>query len=603
MCGIIGILSGRSVVERIYTGLKKLEYRGYDSAGIAVLKDGEILRRRAVGKLAELGKLLDECPVDGFAGIGHTRWATHGQPTVHNAHPHATERVALVHNGIIENFAELRAELASDDIYPKGQSDTEVITLVLDKLLASGLAPIDAFHALLKRLDGAFALGVIIKGANDLMLAARRGSPLVIGLGEGENFLGSDAIALSSLTADMIYLEEGDSAAITRSEVHVFDNHYNEVQRPIKHVSLEMAVVDKGNHRHFMHKEMHEQPTVLAQTLGRYVDYSQSMVTLPDLPFQLADIRRVTLVACGTSFYAANVARYWVEQIAGVPAEVDIASEFRYRKPVMDPDGLTIFISQSGETADTLAALKLAKEKGQKILSIVNVDESSMARESDALIRTYAGPEIGVASTKAFTCQLGALASFVLGMARSKEAISQDELAAYIADLAQLPTKMNEILQNEQQFVEIARSISTARDALFVARGVHYPIAMEGALKLKEISYIHAEGYAAGELKHGPIALVDENMPVIGLAPSHELYEKTVSNLQEIQSRKGQIILITDHDKIDDAAMHLKMPQAGLLTSPILYSLPVQLLSYHTAVAKGTDVDQPRNLAKSVTVE
>lgn len=605
MCGIVGILGISPATPRIMESLKRLEYRGYDSAGIATLEKGVLNRRRAPGKLSELEARLRAEPLSGDNGIGHTRWATHGEPTEVNAHPHMTERVAIVHNGIIENFRPLKEELLARGASFEGETDTEVVARLLTAYLADGLAPREAFAKTLSRLEGAFALAVLIKGEDDLMFGAREGSPLVVGFGEGENYLGSDAMALASLSNRLIYLEEGDWAELTHKNVTVFDKANNEVERPITISQVAATMVDKGNHRHFMQKEIFEQPTVVAQALGRYLDPNSGKVRLPDMPFELATVPKVTLVACGTSFYAAQVARYWIEKLARVPVDVDIASEFRYRAPVYLDGGLAIFISQSGETADTLAALRHAKEAGQRIMAIVNVMGSTMAREADVVLPIHAGAEIGVASTKAFTCQLSVLAAFAIDLAAAKGRIDAAQEAAFVEELETAPKLMAQVLAHDEHINEIARKIAHARDVLFVGRGIHFPLAMEGALKLKEISYIHAEGYAAGELKHGPIALVDDTVPVIGIAPNDDLIDKTVSNLQEIMARQGKVILLSDNAESEAEGMfaRIEMPSAGELVTPILYAIPVQLLAYYAAVEKGTDVDQPRNLAKSVTVE
>lgn len=605
MCGIIGILGSNPAVPRMIESLKRLEYRGYDSAGVATLQAGKIDRRRAPGKLEALSTALAENPLPGNVGIGHTRWATHGEPTEANAHPHATDKVAIVHNGIIENFKSLKESLLADGVVFEGETDTEVVARLLTRELNSGASPKDAFQATLGQLEGAFALCVMIAGEENMMFGAREGSPLVVGLGAGENYLGSDAMALAGLSNRLIYLEEGDWVELTRDRHQVYDRSNQAVEREISISQVAATMIDKGNHRHFMQKEIYEQPTVVAQTLGRYLDPNAGTVRLPEMPFELAAIPKVTLVACGTSYYAAQVARYWIEKIARVPVEVDIASEFRYRDPVYAEGGLSLFISQSGETMDTLAALRHAKEGGQHVASIVNVLGSTMARESDVVFPMHAGPEVGVASTKAFTCSLSVLASFAIALAHAKGQIDAEAVSGFVSELEHAPALMAKILANDEQLEAIARDIATARDILFVGRGIYFPIAMEGALKLKEISYIHAEGYAAGELKHGPIALIDEHVPVIGIAPDGGLSDKTVSNLQEIMARKGKVVLFSDMDGgvADDMYAQFKMPTAGDLITPILYALPVQLLSYYAAVEKGTDVDMPRNLAKSVTVE
>lgn len=605
MCGIVGIVGQSPAVPRMMESLKRLEYRGYDSAGVATLSKGSLERRRAPGKLDALAGLLANSPLEGNSGIGHTRWATHGEPTELNAHPHMTDKVAIVHNGIIENFKELKDELSSSGAEFEGETDTEVVARLLTRELETGAEPREAFQTLLGRLQGAFALCVMVAGKENLMFGAREGSPLVVGIGDGENYLGSDAMALAGLSNRLIYLEEGDWVELSRDSVQVFDRANTPVERAISISQVAATMIDKGNHRHFMQKEIYEQPTVVAQTLGRYLDPNAGTIKLPDMPFGLKDVPKITLVACGTSFYAAQVARYWIEKIARVPVDVDIASEFRYRDPVYVDGGLAIFISQSGETMDTLAALRHAKEAGQHIASIVNVLGSTMARESDLVLPIHAGPEVGVASTKAFTCSLSVLASFAVQLAAAKGEIDAAAVENYVAELEHAPALMAKILADDERIEAIARDIATARDILFVGRGIYFPIAMEGALKLKEISYIHAEGYAAGELKHGPIALIDENVPVIGIAPDGGLSEKTVSNLQEIMARKGKVVLLSDNKGsiAEDMYAHFEMPSAGDLISPILYALPIQLLSYYAAVEKGTDVDMPRNLAKSVTVE
>ncbi|WP_286828679.1 MULTISPECIES: glutamine--fructose-6-phosphate transaminase (isomerizing) [Kordiimonas] len=605
MCGIVGILGATPAVPRILESLARLEYRGYDSAGIATVEGGTLDRRRAPGKLSELRAVIDAHPLSGNNGIGHTRWATHGEPTEANAHPHMTGRVAIVHNGIIENFRPLKEELLTKGVTFEGETDTEVVARLLTAYLDEGMPPRAAFQKTLSRLVGAFALCVLIKGEDDLMFGAREGSPLVVGFGDGENYLGSDAMALASLSSKLIYLEEGDWAELTHTSVQVFDADGTPVDRPTTISQVAATMVDKGNHRHFMQKEIFEQPTVVAQALGRYLDPVAGKVRLPEMPFELATVPKVTLVACGTSYYAALVARYWIEKLARVPVEVDIASEFRYREPVYMDGGLAIFISQSGETADTLAAMRHAKAAGQRVATIVNVMGSTMAREADVVLPIHAGAEIGVASTKAFTCQLSVLAALAVDLAAAKGQIDAAQEAAFVEELESAPKLMARVLAHDDAIQEIARAIAPARDVLFVGRGIHFPIAMEGALKLKEISYIHAEGYAAGELKHGPIALIDENVPVIGIAPNDELIDKTVSNLQEIMARQGKVILLSDNAESEAEGMfaRLEMPSAGELVTPILYAIPVQLLAYYAAVEKGTDVDQPRNLAKSVTVE
>ncbi|PCJ33737.1 MAG: glutamine--fructose-6-phosphate transaminase (isomerizing) [Alphaproteobacteria bacterium] len=608
MCGIVGVLGDHEVAPILVEALKRLEYRGYDSAGIATLYDGQkIDRRRAEGKLVNLGKVLKENSLAGMIGIGHTRWATHGAPTVGNAHPHTTEKVAVVHNGIIENFRELRLELSQKGHILETETDTEVIVHLITDFLDQGFAPREAAAESLKHLRGAFGIAVFFEDDNGLMIGARRGSPLAVGHGEGEMYLGSDAIALSHLTNRVSYLEDGDRVELTHTSVTIFDDNDQIVEREI-HISTAAAgAADKGNYNHFMMKEIHEQPTVVGQTLGTMIDPIQGHVNLPDLPFDLSAIDRVTIIACGTSFYAGQVAKYWMEQMARINVEVDVASEFRYREAVMPKDGLAIFISQSGETADTLAALKYAKSQGQHILSILNVPQSSMERESDVVLLTHAGPEIGVASTKAFTCQLAVLACFSIALAKARGKIDDAEEARLCIALTEAPARMADVLNHEEAIKALALEVAKAQDVIYLARGLEYPIAMEGALKLKEISYIHAEGYAAGEMKHGPIALIDENVPIIVIAPSGRLYEKTVSNMQEVIARKGKVVFITDEkgakEDGQDALAVIALPMLDEFVTPLLYAIPIQLLAYYVAVAKGTDVDQPRNLAKSVTVE
>lgn len=607
MCGIIAIIGKEAVSERLLFGLRRLEYRGYDSAGIAALNDGLLDRRRAEGKLYNLEKVLDENPLPGTVGIAHTRWATHGAPTEINAHPHATDKVAVVHNGIIENFRDLRQELEARGHEFHTQTDTEVVAVLVTDLLNEGHQPEEAVKAALKRLRGAFALAFVFNGNGSLVIGARRGSPLVVGYGDGEMYLGSDAIALAHLTNKVCYLEEGDWTVLDRSGARIFDENDQLVKRPVTVSAVTGALIDKGNYRHFMQKEIFEQPTVVSQTMAAYLNPMEGTVKLPETDLDLTKITKVNIVACGTSFYAGMIARYWIEQFARVPVEVDIASEFRYREPVFIDGGLTLLISQSGETSDTLEALRLAKAAGQHIAAIINVRESTMEREADLVLPTFAGPEIGVASTKAFTCQLSVLAAFATSLARARGVMGAEEEARIATAFQELPALMSAVLNHDETIEKMAHEIAKAHDVLYLGRGVDYPIALEGALKLKEISYIHAEGYAAGEMKHGPIALIDENVPVIVVAPSGPLFEKTVSNMQEVIARGGRVILISDADGINghgsSALATIEMPTAHPITTPLLYAIPVQLLAYHTAVAKGTDVDQPRNLAKSVTVE
>ncbi len=607
MCGIVGILGNDDVADRLLDGLKRLEYRGYDSAGIATIVDGGIARRRASGKLVNLGKVLAEDPLPGLVGIAHTRWATHGGPTTNNAHPHATGEVALVHNGIIENFKPLREELLARGRVFESETDTEIVAHLVSEQVEAGLDPVAAVKAILPRLHGAFALAILFRSHPDMLIGARLGSPLVVGYGEGETYLGSDALALAPLTQRISYLEEGDWVVLTRDGTQVYDVENSPVERPIVNSGASGQLIDKGNHRHFMAKEIYEQPIVVAQTLRGYLQRLEEKVTLPIPEFDLSAIRRVTIVACGTSYYAGMVAKYWFEQFARVAVDIDVASEFRYRAPVMEPGGLMIVISQSGETADTLAALRHAKAEGQTIAAVVNVPTSTMAREADLLLPTHAGPEIGVASTKAFTCQLAVLAALAANLAKAKGRMTPEEEKEIVLHLAEAPAALNDALSRDEAIEAMAGSVAGARDVLYLGRGTDYPLAMEGALKLKEISYIHAEGYAAGEMKHGPIALIDENVPVIVIAPSGPLFEKTVSNMQEVQARGGKVVLISDAEGIAAAGENclatIEMPRVHPLISPIVYAVPVQLLAYHVAVAKGTDVDQPRNLAKSVTVE
>jgi glucosamine--fructose-6-phosphate aminotransferase (isomerizing) len=607
MCGIIGIVSDKAVSDRLLDGLKRLEYRGYDSAGIATVHDGAIDRRRAEGKLANLAAVLDDTPLAGAIGIAHTRWATHGAPTTSNAHPHATDEVALVHNGIIENFKPLRDELIARGRKFESETDTEVVAHLVSERIEAGEAPEQAVAAVLKRLRGAFSLAILFRSHPGLLIGARLGSPLVVGHGEGESFLGSDALALAPLTQDITYLDEGDWVVITRDAVRIFDKDDQPVERPAIKSGASGAVIEKGNYRHFMQKEIYEQPTVVAQTLRSYLRPLDGQVSLPIPDFDFGDVTRVTIVACGTSYYAGMVAKYWFEQFARVPVDIDFASEFRYREPPMEEGGLALFISQSGETADTLAALRHARANGQKIAVVVNVPTSTMAREADLLLPTHAGPEIGVASTKAFTCQLAVLAAFVAYLARVKGRLTAEEERRIVRHLEEAPAALNGALAYDGMIEAMAGSIAGARDVLYLGRGPDYPLALEGALKLKEISYIHAEGYAAGEMKHGPIALIDDQVPVIVIAPSGPLFEKTVSNMQEVKARGGQVILISDYDGIAEAGegcvATITMPKVHPLIAPLVYAVPVQLLAYHVAVAKGTDVDQPRNLAKSVTVE
>jgi glutamine---fructose-6-phosphate transaminase (isomerizing) len=607
MCGIVGIVGRAAVAERLFDGLKRLEYRGYDSAGICTVQGHEFERRRAEGKLENLARELATEPLHGDVGIAHTRWATHGAPTVGNAHPHIAGPVALVHNGIIENFKPLRDELMADGRTFLSETDSEVVAHLVAREIERGASPTDAVAAVLPRLHGAFAIAFLFKDQPDLVIGARMGAPLTVGYGEGENYLGSDALALAPLTQRIAYLEEGDWAVVERDRIQIFDRDNQPVEREIVESGASAARIEKGNYRHYMQKEIFEQPIVVAQTLQSYVRPFEGKVALPDIDFDLGKVNRVTIVACGTSFYAGMVAKYWFEQFARVPVDIDVASEFRYREPVLEPGGLALFISQSGETADTLAALRHARAEDQVIAVVVNVPTSSMAREADLLLPTHAGPEIGVASTKAFTCQLAVLAALAANLARAKGRLSEDEERDIVAHLQEAPEAMSQALGYDDDIAAMAHLVAPARDVLYLGRGPDYPMALEGALKLKEISYIHAEGYAAGEMKHGPIALIDDLVPVIVIAPSGPLFEKTVSNMQEVRARGGKIVLISDARGLADAGegcmATIEMPEVHPLIAPLVYAVPVQLLAYHVAVAKGTDVDQPRNLAKSVTVE
>ena len=607
MCGIIGIVSDSAVADRLVDGLKRMEYRGYDSSGVCTIDDGDLIRRRAEGKLSNLVEELKRRPAPGEIGIAHTRWATHGAPNEKNAHPHATEHLAVVHNGIIENYKELRAELRGEGRTLESDTDTEVVAHLLSREVENGAAPEDAVKTVLPRLRGAFALAIAFRAHPDMLIGARLGSPLVVGYGEGETFLGSDALALAPLTQQISYLEEGDWVVVRRDGAQVFNQENNPVEREITTSGASAAATEKGNYRHFMQKEIFEQPTVVAQTLSSYVHRADNSVALPQFDFDLSSVRRVTIVACGTSFYAGLVAKYWFEHFARVPVDIDVASEFRYREPVLEDGGLALFISQSGETADTLAALRHCKANGQTIAVVVNVPTSSMAREADLLLPTHAGPEIGVASTKAFTCQLAVLAALAAHMAVKKGLMDRAEEEEVVAHLLEAPACLNAALDHDDDIAAMAHLIAPARDVLYLGRGPDYPLALEGALKLKEISYIHAEGYAAGEMKHGPIALIDEKVPVIVIAPSGPLFEKTISNMEEVRARGGQIVLVSDAKGLEDAGegclATIEMPRVHPLIAPLVYAVPVQLLAYHVACVKGTDVDQPRNLAKSVTVE
>ena len=607
MCGIIGIVGNNPATPRLLEALKRLEYRGYDSAGIATLVDSGIDRRRAEGKLVNLDARITEAPLFGTTGIGHTRWATHGIPNEQNAHPHATDKVAIVHNGIIENFSALRAEAAAAGCNLASETDTEVIAHLVTLQLDKGQSPKDAVFHTLQRLQGAFGLGFIFAGEHDLMIAARQGSPLALGFGDDEMYLGSDALALAPLTNRILYMQDGDWAVLTSNSADVYDAEGNPVERPIRLTELSGAAIGKGGYDHFMLKEIYEQPQVIGDTLHSLVNPAERRIIMPDTDVDLSKAERLTLIACGTSYYACMTAKYWFESLARIPVEVDIASEYRYRDTVPSENGAAVFISQSGETIDTLAALRHAKSMGQKILSIVNVLESAIARESDAVLQTLAGPEIGVASTKAFTTQLTVLACLAVATAEARGTITQKEVGDIVGALTEIPARAAEVLNHDDAIRALAVSIAEARDVLYLGRGTNYPIALEGALKLKEISYTHAEGYAAGEMKHGPIALIDKDVPIICIAPTDKLFEKTVSNIMEVRARGGRVIVFSDSAGAERLREHaeavIALPSVNTLVSSILYAIPVQLLAYHVAVIKGTDVDQPRNLAKSVTVE
>jgi len=614
LCGIVGILGREPVAGHLVDALKRLEYRGYDSAGVATLEHGALTRRRAEGKLRNLESRLQKEPLQGTIGIGHTRWATHGKPSESNAHPHATDRLAVVHNGIIENFRELREELEKKGATFGSETDTEVVAHLVTEEMKKGRTPVEAVQAALPRLRGAFALAFLFAGEEDLLIGARKGSPLAVGYGDGEMFLGSDAIALAPFTDTISYLEDGDWAVVTRKGVEVHDAAGRAVERPVLKSNASAFLVDKGNHRHFMAKEIHEQPEVVGHTLAHYLDMSAERVALPmKLPFDFRKIERVAISACGTAYYAGLVAKYWFERFARLPVEIDVASEFRYREAPFQPGNLAVFVSQSGETADTLATLRYAREQKQHTLSIVNVPSSTIARESDVVMPTLAGPEIGVASTKAFTCQLAALLCLAIAAGRDRGVLTAEDERNLVRALIEVPRHISEALRLEPKIELLARDLAKCHDVLYLGRGTAYPLALEGALKLKEVSYIHAEGFAAGELKHGPIALIDETIPVVVVAPYDKskrregVFEKTVSNMQEVAARGGKIILITDPKGAAEATVPslstLVLPDMATTVTPIVYAIPVQLIAYHTAVHMGTDVDQPRNLAKSVTVE
>jgi glucosamine--fructose-6-phosphate aminotransferase (isomerizing) len=607
MCGIVGIVGRGPVAPLIVDALKRLEYRGYDSAGVATIDAGRLDRRRAEGKLINLDRKLQGEPLSGRIGIGHTRWATHGVPNETNAHPHFSSDVAIVHNGIIENFAELRAELTADGYVFASQTDTEVVAHLISREIKRGSEPVEAAHKALKRLEGAFALAIMFRGDEDLIVGARNGPPLAVGHGDGEMFLGSDAVALSPFTDAITYLEDGDWAVIRRNTIQIFDMEGRPVERQQTQARSTSFMVDKGNHRHFMEKEIHEQPEVIGHTLAHYLDFVEGRTRDIKLPFDFADLDRLSISACGTAFLAGSVARYWFERYARLPVDIDVGSEFRYREMPISPRSAALFISQSGETADTLASLRYCRGEGIPITAVVNVQESTIARESDAIFPTLAGPEIGVASTKAFTCQLAVLAALAVRAGVQRGHVSPDQERDLVRQLSEAPRLASAALKLDGQIEKLARELSQVKHALYLGRGTSFPLAMEGALKLKEISYIHAEGYAAGELKHGPIALIDESMPVIVIAPHDRTFDKTVSNMQEVAARGGRIILITDVEGARratiNAAETIILPDVPEIISPIIYALPIQMLAYFTAVFMGTDVDQPRNLAKSVTVE
>ncbi len=606
MCGIVGVLGNHEAAPSLVAALKRLEYRGYDSAGIATVNNGVLDRRRAVGKLVNLSDRLVHEPLAGKSGIGHTRWATHGAPNENTAHPHLAGRVAVVHNGIVENFRDLRAHLNAAGVEFTTDTDTETVALMVQHHMSQGSSPIEAANKTIDMLEGAFALAFLFQGEDDLMIATRKGAPLAIGHGDGEMFIGSDAIALAPLTDRITYLEEGDRVVLTRTSLEIRDKNGELANRDIRTIQIDSTRVDKAGHKHFMAKEIAEQPTVLGHTLANYLG-ADGDITLPAPDIDFTKIERVTMVACGTAYLACLTAKYWFEQVARIPVEVDVASAFRYREPPIPKGTLAVFVSQSGETADTLAALRYCDGKADKIVSVINVPESSIARESDLALPIHAGIEVGVASTKAFTCQLTVLLLMVLKAAKQRGSITADQMTDHVSALRAMPAVINTALEQNAAMRSAARKISEARDVLFLGRGLMYPLAHEGALKLKEISYIHAEAYASGELKHGPIALVDKNVPVVVFAPRDALFEKTVSNMQEVMARKGKVILVSDAKGIEEAGegtwATIEMPDVPDIVTPILYAIPAQLLAYHTAVAKGTDVDQPRNLAKSVTVE
>lgn len=608
MCGIVGIIGVEPVAPLLVDALKRLEYRGYDSAGVATLEKTGLDRRRAQGKLVNLAKLLENEPLAGTTGIGHTRWATHGVPNEINAHPHFSENIALVHNGIIENFRDLRDELEADGYEFVSETDSEVVAHLVSRNYKNGMSERDAALAAIKRLEGAFALAIMFKNQPDMIIGARNGPPLAIGHGEGSMYIGSDAIALAPFTNKITYLEDGDWCVVTKTGLEIMDMNGSSIQRVMQLSIGSSLMVDKGNHRHFMQKEIFEQPEVISHTLSHYLDFGKCEARLQEeLPFDMSKLNRIAISACGTAYLAGMIGKYWFERYARLPVDIDIASEFRYREMPMEEGGLSLFISQSGETADTLACLRYCKSQGQHIGAIVNVRESTIAREADVVFPTLAGPEIGVASTKAFTCQLSTLISLSIAIAKAKGTLSAEDEHQMVRDLTEIPRYINQAFKIEKEIEKVAHDLQKVKHVLYLGRDTSYPLAMEGALKLKEISYIHAEGYAAGELKHGPIALIDEDMPVVVIAPYDGIFDKTVSNMQEVAARGGRIILITDQKGADAASINAEhtiiMPEMPSVITPLVYSIPIQLLAYHTAVLMGTDVDQPRNLAKSVTVE
>jgi glutamine---fructose-6-phosphate transaminase (isomerizing) len=608
MCGIVGIVGKSAVANQVVDALKRLEYRGYDSAGVATLENGRLERRRAEGKLFNLELKLSQAPLSGAIGIGHTRWATHGKPNETNAHPHATEKLAVVHNGIIENFRELKSDLQARGVAFETETDTEVVAQLVSEEMRRGRSAVEAVESVLPRLRGAFALAFLFAGQEDLLIGARHGAPLAVGYGDGENYLGSDALALAPFTDEVTYLEDGDWTILSRSNVEIRDVNGKGITRPRQKVPVGTFMVDRGNYRHFMAKEIHEQPEVVGRTLAHYVKFTSGRIEIPeDLGIDWRSLNRLNISACGTAYYAGLVSKYWFERLARLPVEIDVASEFRYREAPIDRGGASIFVSQSGETADTLASLRYVKAQGQQAVAVVNVTTSTIARESSAIAPTLAGTEIGVASTKAFTCQLAVLLCLAIAAGRARGTLSEADERELVDALIGVPGFMADAVKREAEIEVLARDLAKATDVLYLGRGTSYPLALEGALKLKEISYIHAEGYAAGELKHGPIALIDETMPVIVIAPHDAIFEKTVSNMQEVSARGGRIILITDERGVKEAGLDtfatIVMPAVNPIVAPIVYALPVQLLAYHTAVVMGKDVDQPRNLAKSVTVE